>query len=427
MATIYWQGQATAVAQVDTCQITGYDAGSTYTLTVGGYAVSVAGTTDAAGTAAALAAAWNAATHPYCTAVTASSVTDTVHLTADTAGVPFVVTSSVADAGGTIGAVTASTANAGPNVWAAANFSGGAAPVADDTVIFENSSVSVLWGLSNAGATLTELRIMQSYTGKIGLPEASFATSATASDTSKPEYRDCYLIVDATLVRIGEHYGSGTPAGSGRIKIDNGTVQTALVVSNSSAPSTDGNLEPIRWKGTNANNAVNVMKGRLGIATSYAGEVATVAALEIAHLGNVASDADVNVGPGVTLAIVEQSGGEAVIQCAVTTIIEQAAGTVTTIGDGAITTVNAGGTARLQATGTIGTLRVAGGGSADLSRDPRARTISACELHKGGSLNLDNGNPLSITLSAGIDLIRCGLEDVTLRLGNHYTVEPTSI
>jgi len=134
----------------------------------------------------------------------------------------------------------------------------------------------------------------------------------------------------------------------------------------------------------------------------------------------------VNVGPGVTLTTFEQSGGEAVIQCALTTV-EQAAGKVTTVGSGAIATVNAGGTAYLQSTGTIGTLRVAGGGIGDMSRDPRARTVSACEVHKGGSLNLDNGNPLSITLSAGVDLVRCGIEDVTLRLGNHYTVTPTSI
>jgi hypothetical protein len=95
MATKYWLGTATAVAQVDTVQITAYDVTTTYTLTVGGVDVETLGVTDATGTATALAAAWNTSTHAYFTGVTASSTTDTVTLTADVAGVEFTAASSV--------------------------------------------------------------------------------------------------------------------------------------------------------------------------------------------------------------------------------------------------------------------------------------------------------------------------------------------
>ena len=68
----YWTGQAPAVAQVTTIQVTAYAAGTTYTITVGGVLISVIGQGTINATAAALAAAWNASTHPYCTGVTAT-------------------------------------------------------------------------------------------------------------------------------------------------------------------------------------------------------------------------------------------------------------------------------------------------------------------------------------------------------------------
>jgi len=423
MATMYWQGQATAVAQVTTVTVGGTLSGETFTISVGGVAIATHtdATTTIANTVAGLVAAWNASTHPYATGITAADDSPDVVLTADTAGIPFVITLNTPGGSATLGQA-ATTANAGPNVWAAANFWNGTAyalPANSDTVVIENNDVDVLWGLAQSAVTLTELRIMHSYTGKIGLPDDELTTSATATVTTKPEYRDTSLAISATTLRIGEHYGSGSPAGSGRIKIDTGSNQTTLIVSNSSASSTDGNLEPIRWKGTHASNAVQLLKGRLGIATSYAGEAATVSELNVAHRGNVAGDADVNVGAGVTLTTVNQSGGDAVVQCAFTTL-EQTAGESTTIGAGAVTTANVGGTLYARSTGTITTLRVTG--KADFSRDPRDRTVTNCELHKGGSLMLDNGNPISVTLTNGIDLIRCGLEDVTIKAGSHYTV-----
>jgi hypothetical protein len=163
MGTVYFTGKAAAVAQVGTVQITGMDgtpANTTYILTVGGQTVSAVGDTDADTTAAALAAAWNASTHVYFTGITASATTDTITLTADTAGVPFVAVSSVSGGTGTIGAYSATTASAGPNDWStAANWSGGAVPVNDDDVILNASGVNICWGLDQSAVELDSLTL----------------------------------------------------------------------------------------------------------------------------------------------------------------------------------------------------------------------------------------------------------------------------
>ncbi|GAG42882.1 unnamed protein product, partial [marine sediment metagenome] len=108
MGTNYYEGGAVAVAQVDTCQVTGYDVDTTYTLTVGDQTVSAIAEGSVDATAQELAALWNASTHPYFATITAEDAADIVTLTADTAGVEFVCTSSVAGGAGTIGAVTSS-------------------------------------------------------------------------------------------------------------------------------------------------------------------------------------------------------------------------------------------------------------------------------------------------------------------------------
>ena len=94
MATLYWEGKATAVAQVTTVTVGGTLSSETFTISVGGDAI--ASHTDAdtviASTVAALVSAWNSSTHPYATGITAADASPDITLTADTAGVPFVVT-----------------------------------------------------------------------------------------------------------------------------------------------------------------------------------------------------------------------------------------------------------------------------------------------------------------------------------------------
>jgi len=111
---IAWEWVNEPVTQVDTVQITSFDAATTYTLTIGAATVNAVGVTDEEATAAALAEAWNASISKAFTVVTASSAGDTVTLTADEAGHPFTTTSSVTGGAGTIGAVTNQTPNIRP-------------------------------------------------------------------------------------------------------------------------------------------------------------------------------------------------------------------------------------------------------------------------------------------------------------------------
>lgn len=417
MATKYWVGKAVAVAQISTATPATVETNDIFRLIVGG--LTIATFTATAGTVAnvtaGLTAAWNASTHPYATGITASDQTTHVKLLADVAGVPFTVTSSTTNGGAadtqTL-AMATTTANAGPNAFAtAANWSDAVVPVNTDTVVAENSSISILWDLDQSGVTLAELRVMKSYTGNIGLNPDGFATSATAIDTSASEYRDTRLKISSTTIRLGEHYGDGSPVGSQRIRLNTGSVQTQVNLHGSADSGSDGNREPVQWIGTHASNVLNVTKGKVGIAVSAAGEVATVATLNVSHSGNVNSDARVNIGPSVTLATVNQSGGDVLMGCGCTTY-EQRAGTMTTSGSGAITTANVGGMADMRSSGTINTLRVINGGSANFSKDPRAKTVTNCEVNAGGAINIDNGVPLSITFTNGIDLIRLGLDGI---------------
>jgi len=422
MSTVHWTGKADAVAQQSTATPGGTIGTEAFTLTVGSH--SIAYTAESGDTATEVAEglrdAWNNSTHPYCTAVTATAASGVTTLEADAAGVPFVVTGSAT--GSATLTVATSIVNAGPNDWSTdVNWSGGSKPASSDTVVIENSDVPILWGLDQSAVALAELRIMQSYTGKIGLPEDQFTIDATQIDSSKAEYRETYLKISAATVRIGEHYGSGNPSGAGRIKLDTGSGQTQLNVANSAATSTDGNLEPVRWLGSHAENALNVTKGRVGIATTVAGETATVSQLNVGQRGNLANDADVNLGPGVTIVTISQSGGDVITAAGVTTV-NQSGGTLTTCNLAGIATANIGGTAYFNSTGSITTLRVIGTGSADFSRDPRDKTVTNCQLHKGASLNLDNGNPLSVAFTNDIDFVRCEPRDTTLITGAHVKV-----
>ena len=428
MADKHWTGLAPAVAQVGTASIDSVDgtpANNTFTVTVGGVAISQVGDTDVATTAAALVVLLAASTHPYFAAVTWTNPSaGNIVATADTAGVPFVA--ALTETGAGTGAVTdfaATVANAGPNAWAtAANWSDAAVPVNTDNVTVDRGP-AILWDLDQSAVTLTSLRIMQSYNGPLGLPTQTFTTSPTGEDATKPEYRETYLKIGATTLEIGAHYGPSEPGGAGRIKIDTGAVQTKLVVLNSSQSPTDTGLEPIRWLGTHASNAAHIQKGWVGIATDTPYEDSDLTELNISHRGSVLADAVVQVGAGVTtLTTVNQSGGDLTVRCAMGTL-EQTAGRAAIIGAGAVTTANIGGTLIYNSTGTLTTLLVHPTGTADFTADVQDKEVSNCTIHAGATLLANNGSgdPLSVDFAAGIILSACDFPDVTLSVGRGFT------
>lgn len=394
MGTLYWEGKADAVAQVSTGSIDTVDgtpANNTFTVTIGGVAVSATGDTDVSTTATALRAALNASTHPYFAAVTWSGSSGDITGTADTAGVPFVAALTVSGAGtGSVTDFSDTTASAGPNHWDTAdNWDTGAVPVASDVVYIRDSSVNICWGLAQSAVDLNELHIEKTYTGKIGLDYRSFATSADGDtlDTSKAEYRDTYLAIESDAVELGYHAGPGNPNGSQRIKLDlNVHAATVTVHDTARSPSETGK-PVVRLKANSSSTDVFVRgaPGGVGIAAGLPGETSTVRKVSVSDDGG---DTRVHVGDGVTVTTYEQKGGQNVLRAGTATVttVDVQGGNLTLEGDQVVTTLKIeGGTVVSNVTGTIGTV-THDGGTLDLTESNQARTITTHNLkYVGGS------------------------------------------
>lgn len=393
MATKYWLGIADAVAQVATVQITGYDAATTYTITIGGVEVSVPGTTDADGTAAALEAACDVSAHPYFAAITWDVTTDTITMTAATAGVPFVATSSVNGGTGTIGSVTESTASAGPCDWSTAeNWSDGSIPGTDDTVIFADNSVNCCYGIDNNSLAIDDLFIEQTYTGKIGLPRRAFTTSADGetTDTTKNEYREDFLRVDVDSIEVGKFTGIGTAPGSQRLKIDNTNsgASTTKVFATANAGA-ETSLPPLRLKYNSNTDDVFIRGGNVGIGVDEPAESVTMGDLYING-----SNTKVFLGTGVSVVTVVQNDGRSLIQSTATvTSIDLIDGNMTLEGTFTVTTLNVeGGTLypnHDSGGNAITTLNI-NGGLVDGTRTSELRTWATVNIAIGASLRVNS-------------------------------------
>lgn len=407
MADIEWLGRAGAVAEVDTITIAGtWAQDDTVTITINGkdLVITIGTLVTTAQVATTVKEAFEGETltdtaasvvpagggpafteHSELTATVSGSV---VTLTADTAGVPWNVNSGMSVSNTGVGTATLANASAatGPNFADNAdNWSTGAVPGAGDDVWLTNSAVSILYGLDQISGTLSSFNQDASYTGDVGLPK----TNASGY----PEFRLQYLAIDASAVNVGRGDGSG----SGRIKIDSGTVQTAVVVE-STGSSPEIGLGAFIWKGTNTANTVRVQGGSVSIAP-FNGETANVDDPTIAA-------GDVDFGGGVTFtagAVFQIQSGSASIRSTIDTITNTG-GTVTILQSAAITTLNCqGGTTIYKSSGTITTATVGGprGAILDFSQDNSSRTATNATLKAGGTI-LD---PLgTVTYTNGLTL-----------------------
>ncbi len=430
MATRVWMGRATAVAQVSTATITAYDAATTYAIIIGGVTVSVVGSGGTTTTVAtALTTALNASTHPYFSCITWTSNAAVITGTADTAGEPFVFTTSESGGTGTIGDMTAGTANAGPNVWGtAANWSGETVPTGGDTIVYENSAVDCLWDLDQNGTTFAEVRIAQSYTGKLGLYDRTFRT-AGAQVTTADEYRQAYFKAGMTLCNVGVASGSGSNAGSGRLRLDLHSVQSAVTVYSTCASATDGvGFEPVRIIGTHASNVITVQNGIVGIA-SQPNEAATFTRIGLGPqiTSGVTSGVapKLTIGSGCTLTTIDQLAGTMLNMGSNITTLNQYGGTHEVLGAATITTVNQyAGTFNHKSSGTIGTFNCSG--TLDCSQDQRTKTITTLKGFKGCTINLGTARPLSVTLTNGLALqVGASLQNSTITFWAGTTLTPS--
>ena len=383
MADIRWKGGAAGVAQVNTYAFAG-------TWEADDLIRAIAGTKKAdlvAGSATTNTVVTNTDTnfdaldpdtYPELTSeesgVTASVPTaGTLTLTANEPGVPFTISltpleanGGAADAqtiegAGTVTTGTVATANAGPNVWGTIyNWDTQALP-ADTNSVYIEGGQDILYDLDQSAIEPTLLSSPLSYTGNIGLPKAN------ELGDEYPEYRQDYLIIGPTTLHLG--YGPGQ--GSGRIKIDTGTDQTAVLVDGTGSPE-ESSVEAFLWKGTNASNVMTVRgNSSVGVAV-FGGEVATLATL------TTDEECQVRCGTGATLGTIVHRGGELTINSAVGTSLTVYVGTVTINGTGTVAQLTIlGGTVVYNTTGTLGGSTVINGdGILDFSKDPRTKTVT---------------------------------------------------
>lgn len=390
MSTRRWLSGATAVTQVDTLTVGGtIETNDVFTITLTGEDGTtevlnvVAGSSTAGTVATTIKNAAAALTTPLFAAITWTVSSADVIATAKTAGVPFYCAATTTENGG--GAAddqtfvrAATTANKGPNDWnTALNWSGSAVPVNADNVYIDEGSDDILYGLNQSAVALDELHISQLYTGLIGTADA-------------------YLQIGATTAAIGEYFGSGSPQGSRRIKIDFGGATVAVTVYNSGSSGEESNQQPIRLKINDAAGTLRVMRGKVGLCVGT-GETGEIATLTVGYVSNIEQDSDVLVGPGVTIATITKYGGKLVTQSGATTVTHNA-GTMQTEGTAAFTNVDiVGGTAILNASGTIGDLDCLGGAS-DFTRSPVARTVTDLTIYAGASCYYD---PAIVTATNG--------------------------
>jgi hypothetical protein len=224
-------------------------------------------------------------------------------------------------------------------------------------------------------------------------------------------------LLGATILRVGGGEGQGSPL----IRLNTGSVQTALTVQRTGSSSETG-VPSLLWKGTNASNTVTVTRGAVGIA--YRGtDAATVATLSVGFESGEQTDANVDVGAGTTLTTLAMQGGTVKVGCASTTITKNN-GTLTVLGTGACTTLrNWKGTCNYRSSGTVTNL-FCGAASLDFRADMRAKTITNADIYAGASI-LDP--QAVVTWTNGVDLNGCGMDEVTLNLGKNIRLTPAGL
>jgi trimeric autotransporter adhesin len=425
MATKIWTGNAAPVADVWTFTVGGtIEATDIFKITCNSKVLSVvAGSTSAATVAANIVAAWSAlsqANYPeffeYTPAVTSGGA---FTATAKTAGIPGDFTASTTETGG--GAADSqtfsysnSTPATGPNFWSEPKnwvneLGANAVPETGDTVIIENSNVSILYGIDQDSVQLSSLRIDSTFTGTIGLPRRN--------SNSYSEYRLQYLTLDGGTYSIGQ--GSGQ--GSGRIKINTGTDHDSFIDVFGTGNTKEAGVPAFLWKGGESLSVLRVTQGSVG-AAFFAGESANLSGgLRVGYETSISSDASVAIGSGATLTAVDQTGGVLELNCAATTV-NHLGGTFIARGSGSITTVNnRGGLFLDESSGTFTT--VENQAEYDRRRVMSPKTITTLRVYGKSKTWI----PFGVTLTNPLELFGCSIGDVELDVGVHKKLTVAAI
>ena len=371
MATRIYTGNSAYVSQQDIVTITGVSTSGVLNVIINNKTLSYVctGSDTTSTAAAALATVLNASTVPpefqEMTWVANAAV---ITATADTPGTPFTVT--VSDSGGATLTHSTSVANVSPNdVDNPNNWSGNTLPVNGDTIIFQNSAVSVLWNLASLAAiTPASITIWQSFTGNIGLLENNPAGYV--------EYRPTYWTIASPLLTIGT---GNVGNGSGLIRINLSTADAAIVIVQTGSAIT-GTPYAVRILNVNASSTLQINGGSVGVGM-LPGEVSTLASASVQVPGTL------DLGPAVTCPTVTNNGTTLNVRNSATTLTLN--GGTTSIGGTTYTTLTASAGAAISwiAAGTITTLTMSGGCTLDATPSPLAKVITNSTIDGASTFN----------------------------------------
>lgn len=374
MANPAWRNQnATQTQQVETITITADSTGNTavwtatFTLddnTTWTISYTEDGSPSPTEIAAGLHAAFNASTHPERSRIASTNPSAGVWVLTGTSGRPFTV--SLADNGdGTHTQVTTTAGVANSNYaqnsnWGVTN----AKPTASDNVTIggpgpAQQAASILYGLYQESVEIGAFNVLPEFNGNIGRIEDGV---------------NFYLVVDPDSFDF---------RGSGSLNLINLTDAAIAGYIKSAGNPTQGR-KAIYLKGS-ALTTWEIARGSVGIA-AFPNETATIGTLLVSYDQNQASDCDIELGSGLSLTTLTQSGGNVLQKCATTTTSVFKGATWRSFGTGAITTLNAYGTCYPESSGTITTCNHYG--TLDLSGDRTARTISTLNRYPGSVLIL---------------------------------------
>lgn len=407
MATRYWKGSNPNISQVVTITVTGFDAGTSYRVTIGGVIVAVAGITSTAGTAAALQLALANSTANQFREIQWTIASSTVTGTAATAGTPFTAVSSVSGGAGTIGAVTTTTANSSPSDWGSST-NWDTFPTSGDSIVVENCVTPVLWNLDALSAIdIVDCYISSTMTAAMALP--------TINSNAYSEYRPTEVAFQtATTLRQTE--APGLAAGSRKFTV--GT--TACTATFQGAGNGTYGQEVSWWRGTNAGNVMNVEGASVSVCplSSTTAAIATLKAI---------ANAVVSCGTGLgTITAATVTDTTLSLSSTITTGTFAGASFVLCSGTMAVTTMNLyGGNVIYNTNGTIATLTLGSqtsAGSIDFSGDVRTLTITNQVSAYANSVY--NDPYARTTMSAGIKVPKGSLADITFNFGidRTYTI-----
>ena len=430
MATITFRGDAAPpTKQVSTITVGGtWLTGETASITMNGRSVTVTlgATVTVAHVCDALRAAFNGDAIvgdetrnttgnliPEFNEITATDTNTTVVLTHDTNGVPFTATVSETSTSGTVSIAT-TTAAVGPSILAAGNLSGGALPSASDILVFEDNSVDLLYGLDAATNLLAELHIKASSTGLIGL--------SRFNANSYAEYRTREFTVESTLVTIGAGEGDG----SGRLLLNLGNDQTAVVVYKTDTSEDEG-YHALRIRGTHASNVLRVLGSSTVDIACEAGHTATFATLIVGGSSKVRTSAGTTLGTVIVEGSAELTIDSVAALADITAITIRDTAKVILTGDNAITAfeIQGQGTFDDRGSGTITTLQV--GPSANYTTRysavaTGARVITTTQIASGSGEFYDANK--KCTFTNAIDLGMGGLSGrPNLNLGDEIDIQ----